>query len=168
MSSVGEYTDAEGQEEAQTRAWDAFIRQRNKARSKSPAINSGGLPPPDDPDELVHSDGMIGFSGMGHSLSKDERKELERLIRDGVPLQYRAKIWLECSGALEMTEPGAFDDLIQASDQTSSVVKEIEKDVGRTMPLNVFFGGDGPGIAKLRRVLIAYSAYVKPSSFLDL
>jgi small G protein signaling modulator 3 len=34
---------------------------------------------------------------------------------------------------------------------------EIEKDVGRTMPLNIFFGGDGAGVVKLRRVLTAYS-----------
>jgi len=32
--------------------------------------------------------------------------------------------------------------------------------VGRTMPLNIFFGGDGAGVVKLRRVLTAYSRYV--------
>ena len=37
------------------------------------------------------------------------------------------------------------------------IVDEIEKDVGRTMPLIIFFGGDGAGVDKLRRVLIAYS-----------
>lgn len=144
-------------QEAQTRAWDVFIRSRAKARSKTNANGAEHDLSPEDQDELKHNDGLIGFSGMGHSLSKDDRKELERLIRDGVPLQYRAKIWIECSGALEMTEPGVFHDLISASDPKGSVVREIEKDVGRTMPLNVFFGGDGAGIAKLRRVLIAYS-----------
>lgn len=77
-----------------------------------------------------------------------------------VPLTYRAKIWLECSGALEMMEPGVYRDLQHDNQMDDSVVAEIEKDVGRTMPLNVFFGGDGPGIDKLRRVLIAYSRCV--------
>lgn len=39
----------------------------------------------------------------------------------------------------------------------SPVLAEIEKDVSRTFPGNLFFGGDGPGVAKLRRVLVAYS-----------
>ncbi|KIL56959.1 hypothetical protein M378DRAFT_16589 [Amanita muscaria Koide BX008] len=32
-----------------------------------------------------------------------------------------------------------------------------DEEVGRTMPLNVFFGGDDVGLGKLRRVLTAYS-----------
>lgn len=116
-----------------------------------------GLSTPDNAEELDHNEGLIGFSGMGYSLTRDERKELERLIRGGIPLDYRSKIWLECSGASEMMEPGLFKELLQDHGDTSSVAAEIEKDVGRTMPLNVFFGGDGPGIDKLRRVLLAYS-----------
>ena len=73
---------------------------------------------------------------------------------------YRAKVWLESSGALEMQEPGAFQDLLAQSDTGDGVAGEIEKDVGRTMPLNIFFGGDGAGVDKLRRVLLAYSRCV--------
>jgi len=57
---------------------------------------------------------------------------------------------------LEMKEPGLFSDLL-AAEGPAHVLAEIEKDVGRTMPLNVFFGGDGAGVVKLRRVLTAYS-----------
>ncbi|KAL5504086.1 hypothetical protein ACEPAH_8159 [Sanghuangporus vaninii] len=157
------------QQVARKKSWDVFIKQRNKAKSKaqqSTASNVNsltgaaamlGLATPDNAEELDHNDGLIGFSGMGYSLTRDERKELERLIRGGVPLNYRAKIWLECSGASEMMEPGLFRELLQDHEDESSVAAEIEKDVGRTMPLNVFFGGDGPGIDKLRRVLLAYS-----------
>lgn len=157
------------QQEARKKAWDVFIKQRNRAKSKaqqSAASNSNslagaaamlGLSTPDNAEELDHNEGLIGFSGMGYSLTRDERKELERLIRSGIPLDYRSKIWLECSGASEMMEPGLFKELLQDHGDTSSVAAEIEKDVGRTMPLNVFFGGDGPGIDKLRRVLLAYS-----------
>lgn len=60
-----------------------------------------------------------------------------------------------------MREPGLFRDLLEEVDgDDGSVVREIEKDVGRTMPLNMFFGGDGVGVDKLRRVLIAYSRSV--------
>jgi hypothetical protein len=69
---------------------------------------------------------------------------------------------MECSGALELKEPGLFRDLLEIKEEEGpdTVVAEIEKDVGRTMPLNVFFGGDGVGVDKLRRVLVAYSRWV--------
>jgi hypothetical protein len=107
-------------------------------------------------DELTHSDGLINFAQLGLSSNRDERRELDRLVRSGVPLVYRSKVWLECSGALEMKEPGLFQELLTTEGQVG-VDAEIEKDVGRTMPLNVFFGGDGAGVDKLRRVLRAYS-----------
>jgi len=108
-------------------------------------------------DELSHSEGLIGFAQLGLSANRDERREFDRLVRSGIPLVYRSKVWLECSGGLEMREPGLFRDLLAEADGPESVVGEIEKDVGRTMPLNVFFGGDGAGVDKLRRVLTAYS-----------
>ena len=113
-------------------------------------------------EELTHSEGLIGFAHLGLSTNREERREFDRLVRSGIPLVYRAKVWLECSGGLEMKEPGLFQDLLSVRDAeeeegAGSVVAEIEKDVGRTMPLNVFFGGDGVGVGKLRRVLTAYS-----------
>ena len=116
-----------------------------------------GLGTTDEEEELGHSEGLIGFAQFGLSASKDERRELDRLVRGGIPLAYRAKAWLECSGALEMREPGVFADLLAECDSGAAVVKEIEKDVCRTMPLNIFFGRTGAGVEKLRRVLMAYS-----------
>jgi hypothetical protein len=59
-----------------------------------------------------------------------------------------------------MREPGVFQELLSSHEGVHSpTLKEIEKDVVRTMPLNVFFGGDGMGVSKLRRVLQAYSWY---------
>ena len=55
-----------------------------------------------------------------------------------------------------MKEPGLFQDLLAQMDGPDSAIGEIEKDVGRTKLLNVFYGGDA-GVGKLRRVLIAYS-----------
>ncbi|KAJ4472028.1 GTPase activating rab protein [Lentinula aciculospora] len=174
-------------QEAQRKEWDAFVRQRSttKARSqqsqamKSAAANSAGggavssaaallglgvkSYDAGEEDELDHSEGLIGFAQLGLPANKEERKEFARLVRNGIPLAYRNKLWLECSGGLEMREPGLFRDLLAEATKEkvqgdgSGVLVEIEKDVGRTMPLNMFFGGDGPGVDKLRRVLTAYS-----------
>ncbi|KAK7678582.1 hypothetical protein QCA50_018454 [Cerrena zonata] len=157
-------------QKTQRKEWDIFVNQRSKAtasaRSSSyankPAMSSGaagflGLGTAVAEEELVHTEGLIGFAQLGLSSNRDERKEFDRLVRTGIPLIYRPKVWMECSGGLEMKEPGLFTDLLSTVDAESSVLKEIEKDVGRTMPLNIFFGRTGAGVNKLRRVLTAYS-----------
>ena len=167
---------------AQRKDWDAFVRARRRSRVQTvptPSSSGGGsgsggtgtvsggaaallgLDGPVAEDELAHSDGLIGFTQLGRSAGREERREVGRLVRGGVPLAYRAKVWLESSGALEMQEPGVFAELLAQTDSDGGgVVREIDKDVGRTMPLNMFFGGDGVGVQKLRRVLIAYSRCV--------
>ena len=176
---LGELTDIHDERQAaQRKDWDAFVRARRRSRTHtiisaasslvpSAANKAGdaaallGLDGPVADDELAHSDGLIGIAQLG---LKEERRELGRLVRAGVPLAYRAKVWLEASGALEMQEPGVFAELLaQADSDGGGVVREIDKDVGRTMPLNMFFGGYGVGVQKLRRVLIAYSRCVNTS-----
>ena len=174
---LDQLTEIHDQRQAtQRKEWDAFVKKRSKVKqlkgmnqASSMAIAAGagaaatilGLGTACEEDELSHSEGLIGFAQLGLSSSKDEKKEFDRLLRNGIPLVYRAKVWLECSGALEMREPGLFQDLLARMDGNDAGVEaEIEKDVGRTMPLNIFFGGDGAGVDKLRRVLIAYSRCV--------
>jgi small G protein signaling modulator 3 len=168
---LSELTEIHDERQAtQRREWDAFVRARRKAKAAAAPRNTNaqhpgtgggaaavlGLGTALDEEELEHHEGLIGFAQLGLSGTKDERRELERLVRAGIPLAYRSKVWLECSGGLELREPGVFRDLL-ADDGQADVLVEIEKDVGRTMPLNVFFGGNGAGVEKLRRVLIAYS-----------
>lgn len=153
----------------QRKEWDVFVNQRSKSsRSTSGVVAKSstsegraaailGLETALDEEELSHSEGLVGFAQLGLSSNREERREFDRLIRNGIPLAYRSKIWFECSGGLEMREPGLFTDLLSEVDENSSVIKEIEKDVGRTMPLNIFFGRTGAGVDKLRRVLRAYS-----------
>ncbi|CAA7267521.1 unnamed protein product [Cyclocybe aegerita] len=173
---LNELTEIHDQRQAARRKeWDAFVKQRSKAKhmkvntgtSTASSVAAGlgaggaaailGLGTEGEEDELSHSEGLIGFAQLGLSANRDVRREFDRLVRNGIPLVYRSKVWLECSGALEMKEPGLFQDLLAQVDGSDSVAHEIEKDVGRTMPLNIFFGGDGAGVDKLRRVLIAYS-----------
>lgn len=155
---------------SQRREWDAFVKRREKSRksaggSMSRITSPGGaaailgLGTAVEEEELAHSGGLVGFAQLGLPAFKDEKREFVRLVRNGIPLVYRSQAWLECSGGLEMREPGVFADLLAQEDDGSGVVREIEKDVCRTMPLNVFFGRTGAGVDKLRRVLIAYSRY---------
>ncbi|KAI0342697.1 TBC-domain-containing protein [Trametopsis cervina] len=149
--------------------WDVYVNQRAKsARSTSGVVNKAfssegraatmlGLRASLDEEELSHSEGLVGFAQLGLSSNREERREFDRLVRNGIPLAYRSKVWFECSGGLDMREPGHFADLLSEVDESNSVTREIEKDVGRTMPMNVFFGRTGAGVDKLRRVLRAYS-----------
>ena len=167
-------TDMHDKKQAKLKAdWDVFLKSRRDMKPvKASATNvnatrsaasSGaaallGLRSNGVEDDFEDSSFLLNFSQMGLSTSSSERKEFSKLVHAGIPLVYRAKVWLECSGALEMAEPGAFRDLLQDAEREGGIaVVEIEKDVGRTMPLNVFFGGDGVGVNKLRRVLRAYS-----------
>ncbi|KAJ7732191.1 GTPase activating rab protein [Mycena metata] len=186
---LGELTAIHDARQAvQRREWDAFVRVRAKSASASSSTTLSststsssttafasakagaaailGLGTAAAASELTHSDGLIGFAQLGLAGATGERREFERLVRGGVPLVLRSKVWMECSGAGEMMEPGVFRDLLARGARDGEegkdadgkeVEKEIEKDVGRTMPLNVFFGGDGAGVVKLRRVLTAYS-----------
>jgi hypothetical protein len=153
--------------------WDAFVKQRSRVRVGKLALPIAtttttvggaaaflGLGTTDEEEELTHTEGLIAFAQLGLSSNRDERTQFDKLIRGGIPLVYRSKLWLECSGGLEMREPGLFGDLlVQAGEDAGHALvrNEIEKDVGRTMPLNIFFGGDGAGVFKLRRVLTAFS-----------
>ncbi|KAI6099822.1 hypothetical protein F5141DRAFT_1251432 [Pisolithus sp. B1] len=148
------------QQDIKRKEWDTFVKRRRRVlvgKSSATSVPSAGgaaallgLGTRDEAEELLHTEGLIGFAQLGLSSSRDERKEFDRLVRGGIPLAYRSKLWLECSGGLEMREPAW-------TDAHEPAVAEIEKDVGRTMPLNIFFGGDGAGVNKLRTVLTAYS-----------
>jgi len=157
--------------------WDTFMRQTRKAKISTTAnkpvtaaslvsqASSGaaallGLAKGTEDEEVSWTEGLglIGVAQMGL-----EWKEFFRLVQSGIPLAYRAKVWFECSGAHDLSEPGVFQEQAAAAKrlregpEKSVAVEEIEKDVTRTMPLNVFFGGDGQGVDKLRAVLGAYS-----------
>ena len=159
--------------------WDTFIRQIRKAKvsTTTKAITAAslvsqassgaaallGLAKGTEDEEVSWTEGLglIGVAQMGL-----EWKEFFRLVQSGIPLAYRAKVWFECSGAHDLSEPGVFQEQAAVAKRLregldkSVAIEEIEKDVTRTMPLNVFFGGDGQGVDKLRAVLGAYSMWV--------
>ncbi|KAH7106643.1 TBC-domain-containing protein [Auriculariales sp. MPI-PUGE-AT-0066] len=158
--------------------WDAFLRTRAEnahralAQQQPSKVNGSGgafsgLATAAGEDDAVMLGGeslfLAPLLGAGAAPTQ-ERKEFVRLVRLGIPLRLRPKVWLECGGAAEMREPGVFQELLAKAVATGADAalddetrREIEKDVVRTMPLNVFFGGEGVGVAKLRRVLQAYA-----------
>ncbi|KAI0223566.1 hypothetical protein L0F63_003720 [Massospora cicadina] len=92
-------------------------------------------------------------------LSSEERRELRRLARAGIPHPFRAKVWYECSGAAQMFEVGYFQGLATEAQGPFPFKEQIELDLHRTMPNHRYFSRDGPGAAKLRRVLLTYSVH---------
>lgn len=119
--------------------------------------------------EAAMTDGeVIGIASLGNKGKVGRAKWLEfrRLVLGGIPVAYRAKIWSECSGASVLRVPGYYDGLValtNGNDDTSGhtytsleAISQIETDIHRTLTDNVFFRR-GPGIAKLKEVLLVYA-----------
>ncbi|KAK7920740.1 hypothetical protein PG985_008762 [Apiospora marii] len=111
--------------------------------------------------EAKFSDGeTIGVADLGvkGKVGRNKWNEFKALVLGGIPVANRPKIWSECSGALSLRIPGYYDDLVAQSteDDDPSVVSQIEMDITRTLTDNIFFR-KGPGVGKLKQVLLAYS-----------
>ncbi|BGP46409.1 hypothetical protein JCM10450v2_002253 [Rhodotorula kratochvilovae] len=182
LAQLRSMTDAV--DKAQQDAWDAFIRRRQGklaklksqhladvtneeagarprsvwltgvANEEGGSMSSGG-------EEGWASENLVGVAQMGTEKKgkKEDWTEFKDLVRKGIPIVYRPKIWGECSSANEAREPGVYQELLaQPSAQAEAqCLKQIDMDCHRTFPTNVFFAGNGPGVAKLRNVLVAYS-----------
>ncbi|CAO1627249.1 unnamed protein product [Sympodiomycopsis kandeliae] len=157
--------------------WDIFIKHRRKVLSEALTVGSDAMH--DRKKALsgnaqsamaglssvsmgeVYHYGLIGLQQMGEDkTSKDDFQHFLKLCQEGIPLAHRPKVWAECSAANEVAEPGKYQDLLdEHAGETNQALSQIDLDVHRTMPTNIYFGGDGPGVPKLRRVLAAYSWY---------
>ncbi|KAF9874546.1 TBC domain-containing protein [Colletotrichum karsti] len=123
-----------------------------EARYQKPAVN---LP------EAAMADGeLIGITGLGikGKVGRAKRTELKNLVLGGIPVNLRAKVWSECSGATALRIPGYYQDIIAQSDEDDDpqVESQIEMDINRTLTDNIFFR-KGPGVPKLKEVLLAYA-----------
>ncbi|KAL1883035.1 hypothetical protein VTK73DRAFT_110 [Phialemonium thermophilum] len=103
---------------------------------------------------------MIGIAGLGNKgkVGRAKWNEFRNLVLGGIPVAYRAKIWTECSGASVLRVPGHYESLVgPPSDRDDpQVVSQIQADITRTLTDNIFFR-KGPGVSKLKEVLLAYS-----------
>ncbi|KAI9794344.1 MAG: hypothetical protein M1816_005413 [Peltula sp. TS41687] len=141
--------------------WNEFLRKVRAERRKEGEISTTSDGRQDSrlmPEAALTDGEVIGVAGLGNKgkIGRAKWKEFMRLVLDGIPVAYRAKIWAECSGASAMRTPGYYDDLIQNGVDDPVIVAQISMDINRTLTDNVFFR-DGPGVVKLHEVLIAYS-----------
>ncbi|KAI5795643.1 rab-GTPase-TBC domain-containing protein [Geopyxis carbonaria] len=134
--------------------WNEFLRKIRSERRRGEEEEKG-MP------EVTLSDGeLIGIATLGTEGrgGKQRWKEFKALVLGGIPVSYRWKIWTECSGATSMKVPGYYDDLLANIDNNSDplVISQIAMDINRTLTDNIFFR-KGPGVSKLKQVLLAYS-----------
>lgn len=141
--------------------WNGFLRkvraERKKegetAASSDPRSKQAVMP------EMLLTDGeLIGVAGLGNKgkVGRAKWKEFRQLVLAGIPVAYRSKIWAECSGATALRVPGYYEDLVASETDDPVIVSQIEMDIHRTLTDNVFFR-KGPGVTKLKEVLLAYS-----------
>lgn len=160
----------------QAAKWDAFIEHRRQAlvSGSTPVSAEVGAERKRNGSDKVfgpsrgsatwgqeneYQSDLIGIRQMGDDKAgREDRTRFLELCQSGIPLARRPRIWAECSGAREVAEPGRYQDLLDEHEgETNQCLVQIDLDIHRTMPTNIFFGGGGPGVPKLRRVLAAYS-----------
>ncbi|KAJ5352735.1 hypothetical protein N7452_001709 [Penicillium brevicompactum] len=145
--------------------WNEFLRkvraERRKEGEAAAAVSDRTVAAFATPETSLADGEVVGIAGLGNKgkVGRAKWREFRLLVLGGVPVALRAKIWSECSGASAMRIPGYYDDLVHGvggSDPDSSVVAQIDMDINRTLTDNVFFR-KGPGVDKLKEVLLAYS-----------
>lgn len=148
--------------------WNEFLRKVRAERRKegeaaaaAAAASDRPMQSVDMPEASLANGEVIGIAGMGNKgkVGRAKWREFRSLVLGGIPVALRAKVWSECSGASAMRVPGYYDDLVKGaggSEPDSSVVAQIDMDIYRTLTDNVFFR-KGPGVSKLKEVLLAYS-----------
>lgn len=164
LQRLTEIHDASQRE--RTVKWNEFMRKVRAERQKEGeaaassaterAAKSLSMP------EASLTDGeVVGIAGVGNKgkVGRAKWREFKTLVLGGIPVALRAKIWSECSGASALRIPGYYDELVKGvttGDSDPTVVSQIEMDIRRTLTDNIFFR-KGPGVAKLKEVLLAYS-----------
>ncbi len=116
--------------------------------------------------EFTHSDidEELTWRKIVGQLPKSDK--LASMVSEGVPHALRPFIWARLCGAVakKRKAPFAYSDAVKQAigREKASIVKQIDKDLLRTMPHNVCFRNvNGVGVASLRRVLRAI-AYLYP------
>ncbi|KAJ5559161.1 hypothetical protein N7535_008975 [Penicillium sp. DV-2018c] len=147
--------------------WNEFLRKVRAERRKegeaaaAAASSDRSIAAVDTPEASLADGEVVGIAGLGNKgkVGRAKWREFRMLVLGGIPVALRAKTWSECSGASAMRIPGYYDDLVHGvggCDPDPSVVAQIDMDIRRTLTDNVFFR-KGPGVAKLKEVLLAYS-----------
>lgn len=99
------------------------------------------------------------YAKKGQVPSGDERK---KLCRKGIPPQFRGDQWFVISGAAARAAekgPHYFRTMVELGRSSSTDRQQIQTDLPRTFPSNVWLGGTRDAQLALERVLLAYSMH---------
>lgn len=146
--------------------WNEFLRKvraerRKEGEAAAAAAADRSVTAVDTPEASLADGEVIGIAGLGNKgkVGRAKWREFRLLVLGGIPVALRAKVWSECSGASAMRIPGYYEDLVRGiggTEPDSSVIAQIDMDIRRTLTDNVFFR-KGPGVGKLKEVLLVYS-----------
>ncbi|XP_021363151.1 TBC1 domain family member 2B-like [Mizuhopecten yessoensis] len=144
---------------------DPLIAKATKLERKSEELSTKIKEADEVQSHLVKWDNfMVGQTGKPLVRSA----ELKGLVRMGVPHEHRSHIWKGCvnfyvNDNRDKLGPHYYKGLISRSSNTTHhdpAAKQIELDLLRTLPNNKYYeSSDSDGVAKLRRILVAYSLH---------
>lgn len=132
--------------------WNEFFKKIRHERRRGEEEERGM------PEVLIGDGELIGIATLGNEGrgGKQRWKEFKGLVLGGIPVAYRWKVWAECSSATALRVPGYYEDILQNGQDDPLVISQIAMDINRTLTDNIFFR-KGPGVQKLKQVLVAYS-----------
>ncbi|KAF1840965.1 TBC-domain-containing protein [Cucurbitaria berberidis CBS 394.84] len=141
--------------------WNEFLRKvraQNKREGNISSTGEGGSKGLAMPETFLADGELIGIAGLGNKgkVGRAKWQEIRRLVLGGIPVQMRAKVWAEASGAATLRIPGYYQDLVNNGEDDPIIASQIQMDITRTLTDNIFFR-TGPGVQKLNEVLLAYS-----------
>lgn len=141
--------------------WNEFLRKvraQNKREGDVATTGESGTKGLVMPETLLADGELIGIAGLGNKgkVGRAKWQEFRRLVLDGIPVNMRAKVWAEGSGAATLRIPGYYQDLVSNGEDDPIIASQIQMDITRTLTDNIFFR-TGPGVQKLNEVLLAYS-----------
>lgn len=149
-------------EDFMNRALALRLRNEMETTSTTRPVDPGNSKLHLSPEAHLVEGSVIGFASIGLSGrgAKAKRKELHRLILQGIPVELRSKVWGECMRSQVQGDPEYYHALLSnpeyATLEGATVRDAIDADVQRTLKDNVYFRDpDGPGTQKLTDVLVA-------------
>ena len=102
------------------------------------------------------------YLGKNPNYSKLKRSaKLERFVHKGIPMSLRGHIWMEITNARKKRDevPSLYQDLLLKQVKSDTIIEQIDRDIPRTFPTNIFFRGKDPKSLEqpLFNVLLAFA-----------
>ena len=130
LDQLGEVQDVREAETA--RQWEQFIKyRRGKTSSRKGSVSAKHKSLPG-LDHASWQDDLVGIANIGDGKTGQEvMKRFKTLIvSSGIPINLRASIWAECSGAKDAFIPGEYHEILSVHKYDEHpVLGDIEKDV---------------------------------------